>query len=112
MCSRGGWFRCNVDEKLEVLFELGDYIGSVDRQVKVEYRFDNGPIVQSTFGLGTKGMAIFAPKDELHSLISGLKISNTIRVRAFDYQGTPHDLDLPLVNSSEPIGKIQKACIG
>lgn len=108
------WVRCKTDNKaLDIFFEVGDFIGSGDVRsggIKVEYRFDNGDVKVTEFNASTEGKAVFVEDYDIPAFLTGMSQSHTLKLRVYDFRGTPHDAEFSLRGSSSAIAKVKNAC--
>ena len=79
--------RCKSGDDLEVFFDWKEFVGS-DGKANVTYRFDKGQAINGRFGLSTDGNAIFAPANEVQTIINLIKKHDKLLVEVKDYAGT------------------------
>ena len=100
--------RC-ADDSFELIFSVGEYIGSDDRYA-VRYRIDKEPPGSSEWGVSTTGTAVFANAVEGQRLARSMMSGSTMLLEVTDYQGTPHRASYSLSGSSVALQKVLEAC--
>lgn len=100
--------RCK-DHKFEIFIGLlHTYLGTQNK-VRVNFRVGDGKPYEGFWSPSTTGTGLFIP-DPLKS-VNTLMDNQTFFVRAFDYQGAPHDVSFSLQSVSDARDRVAKACV-
>lgn len=100
--------RCK-EKKTELIFAPEDYLGTpMSSTIKVVIRINDAPAVSESWSASSTGRGSFSPNP-----VQTIKIipdSARVFLRAFDFQGVPHDANFDIGEFSIIRDKIKQTC--
>lgn len=108
--------RCR-EHRLEVAVAAQEFWGiSIgDQRISVLYRVNDTPAVKQDWNPGRGGSALsssafYPDKSSVAAFLASLPEHGTFFIRAFDFQGIPHDMTFPLDGIGDVKQRVNAAC--
>lgn len=98
-------WRCEGKD-LRLVLAAGDFLTS-GQPVDVQWRLDEEePTERRPWTISTQGTGAFAPPADLVQLTEEAPNASRIRMRAYDYQGTPHDYEFRMEGLPDALAQL------
>jgi hypothetical protein len=100
--------RCN-DTRFDIIVDFDEYLSN--ESVRVTYRFDKKPAVDTKWSISTEGTSTFVINWDRADFLRELINAETLIIKAFDYKGTPHVTEVDLGGGSmEKFSSVADQC--
>ena len=98
-------WRC-TGESIQVFLTVGQLI-NIERTALVQVRFDSDPALpQRPWSLSTDGAAAFATPAITQEFTARARPASRVRLRVWDYQGTPLDREFSLMGLAQGLSRL------